>query len=139
MYGARCLACYLLARAEIVENLPVRTLGSISHKSRFHCFWCFQQLARSSETFFVWLRNKKKLTSRRSRKRAWRRPRRLKNCLWRRLRARIPLETDFGPILDSILGGVLRSKSSLDGTRSRVQGSICLQHRFGIVLTLILR
>ena len=40
-------------------------------------------------------------------------------------------ESDFGPILDPILGGVLRSKSSSDGTRSRVQGSICFQDRFG--------
>ena len=44
--------------------------------------------------------------------RAWRRLRRLKNCLRRRLRARIPLEIDFEPILDPILGRILSSKSS---------------------------
>ena len=41
------------------------------------------------------------------------------------------LEIDFGPILDLILGGILRSKSSSEGTRSRVQGCICFQDRFG--------
>ena len=81
--------------------------------------------------FLCLARKYKKKTSRRPWKWVWRRPGGLQNCLWRRLRARIALEIDFGPILDPILGGVLRSKSSSDGTRSRVQGSICFQDRFG--------
>ena len=50
---------------------------------------------------------------------------------WRRLRAGIPLEIDFGPILDQFLGAILRSKSSSEGTRSRVQRNTCFQDRFG--------
>ena len=88
-----------------------------------------QLLASSSSCLQVAI-NHKNSTPQNLWKRVWGRLRRFKNRLRRGVRARIPVQIDFGSILDLILGPILRSKSSSDGTRSRVQRNICFQDRF---------